>query len=84
MPEVARQLQGGRRVLLPADPAFPPELLALERPPCVFTGAAKVGCGPCCAAVKPSRWLAPGAPPCMGWQWRRRLGRPWPRPAGPW
>ena len=33
MPEVARQLQGGRRVLLPADPAFPPELLALERPP---------------------------------------------------
>ena len=33
LPEVARQLQGGRRVLLPADPAFPPELLALERPP---------------------------------------------------
>lgn len=31
--EAHRQLQGGRRVLLPADPAFPPGLLALERPP---------------------------------------------------
>ncbi|MCP9943372.1 DNA-protecting protein DprA [Cyanobium sp. ATX 6E8] len=33
LPRLARQLHGGRRVVLPADPAFPPALLNLERPP---------------------------------------------------
>lgn len=33
LPRLADQLRGGRRVLLPADLAFPPALLALERPP---------------------------------------------------
>ena len=33
LPRLAREIGGGRRVLLPADPAFPPALLALERPP---------------------------------------------------
>ncbi len=33
LPRLARELDGGRRVLLPADRAFPPELLKLERPP---------------------------------------------------
>ena len=74
---------GGGCCCPPIRPS-PPSCWRWSGRPCVFTGAAKVGCGPCCAAVKPSRWLAPGAPPCMGWQWRRRLGRPWPRPAGPW
>lgn len=33
LPQLAHRLSGGRRVLLPADPAFPPALLALQRPP---------------------------------------------------
>ena len=33
LPSLAHQLHGGRRVVLPADPAFPPALLDLERPP---------------------------------------------------
>lgn len=33
LPRLARELHGGRRVVLPADPAFPPALLDLERPP---------------------------------------------------
>lgn len=33
LPALCQQLQGGKRVLLPADPAFPHKLLELERPP---------------------------------------------------
>jgi DNA processing protein len=33
LPRLAQQFNGGRRVVLPADPAFPPALLDLERPP---------------------------------------------------
>ena len=33
LPRLRLELEGGRRVLVPADPAFPPELLTLERPP---------------------------------------------------
>ena len=33
LPRLCQELRGGKGVLVPADPAFPPELLALERPP---------------------------------------------------
>jgi DNA processing protein len=33
LPRFCQELRGGKGVLVPADPAFPPELLALARPP---------------------------------------------------